>query len=94
MFLRNVGKLLLRTKSHRLRNLSYSLKAVDHVSHPRTTGNLIFPNISFKILPSNKSYIHDIQNTRRQDQMIDLHPHTASTHIRNDYASLDTYVDK
>jgi hypothetical protein len=41
-----------------------------------------------------QSYIHDIQNTRRQDQMIDFHPHTASTHIRNDYASLDAYIDK
>jgi hypothetical protein len=24
----------------------------------------------------------------------DVHPHTASTHIRNDYASLDAYIDK
>jgi hypothetical protein len=40
-----------------------------------------------------QSYIHDIQNTRRQDQMIDFHPHTASTHIRNDYASIDAYID-
>jgi hypothetical protein len=41
-----------------------------------------------------QSYIHDIQNTRRPDQMIDFHPHTASTHIRNDYTSLDAYIDK
>jgi hypothetical protein len=41
-----------------------------------------------------QSYIQDIQNTRRQDQMVDFHPHTASTHIRNGYASLDTYIDK
>jgi hypothetical protein len=25
--------------------------------------------------------------------MIDFHPHTASTHIRNDYASIDAYID-
>jgi hypothetical protein len=43
-----------------------------------------------------QSYIHNKQNTptRRQDQMIDFHPHTASTHIRNDYASIDAYIDK
>jgi hypothetical protein len=41
-----------------------------------------------------QSYIHDIQNTRRQDQMIDFRPHTASTHIRNVYASIDIYIDK
>jgi hypothetical protein len=26
--------------------------------------------------------------------MIDIRPHIASTHIRNDYASLDAYIDK
>jgi hypothetical protein len=26
--------------------------------------------------------------------MIDFHLHTASTHIRNDYASIDAYIDK
>jgi hypothetical protein len=42
-----------------------------------------------------QSYIHDIKKkTRRQDEMIDFHPHTASTHIRNDYASIDAYIDK
>jgi hypothetical protein len=33
------------------------------------------------IMLQEQSYIHDIRNTRRQDQMIDFHPHTASTHI-------------
>jgi hypothetical protein len=41
-----------------------------------------------------QSYIHDIKNTRRQDHMIDIHPLTASTHTRNDYAPLDAYIDK
>jgi hypothetical protein len=35
-----------------------------------------------------------IQNTRRQDQKLDFHPHTASTHVRNDYASINAYIDK
>jgi hypothetical protein len=28
-----------------------------------------------------QSYIHDIKNTRSHDLMIDIRPHTASTHI-------------
>jgi hypothetical protein len=28
-----------------------------------------------------QSYILDIKNTRRQDQLKDIRPHTASTHI-------------
>jgi hypothetical protein len=30
-----------------------------------------------------------IQNTRRQDQRADFHPHTASAHMGNDYASMN-----